>query len=235
MTEESGTQEEKVLEEEQGQEPEAKTAESKTEEPKTFDEKYVKALRAENAKYRRQARDTENSIPGRVQQEIQRILYGNQQQGNQQQGNQQQDYQQRQQNQQTRGQVFDPRVDDMLLSQKLNEIKADPYFAELFTDTDDEGRTFEERLLETAVDKQWPIEELDALVFKMEKAKIFGKTKQSAIDETYKSMENKAQSSGEKNVSSGKNVEEGDVDSIDDAANKAMKELGVTDISKTLR
>ena len=118
-----------------------------------------------------------------------------------------------------------------MLSNKLTEIKADPYFAELFTETDEEGVTFEEKLLETAVEKQWPIEELDALVFKMEKTKLMGGVKQKGVDEAYKSMSTKAKGSAEKNVSSGKNVEEGKVDNIDDAVKAAMKEHGVTDLS----
>ena len=196
-------------------------------EPKTFDEAYVKSLRAENAKYRRQLRDTESSIPNIVQSEVQRLLYGQGQgQGSPQAG--QPGYQPPQQE----GPYYDPRVDDMLLSNKLNEIKADPYFSELFAETDEEGRTFEERFLETAIEKQWPIEELDALVFKMEKNKLLGKVKQSGVDEAYKSMSAKTQSSGEKGVSSGKSVEEGEVENIDDAVKKAMKEHGVTNLSE---
>lgn len=234
--EESGTQEETNVQNTEGQEPEgdtegqeptAESTKTKEAEPKTFDENYVKGLRAENAKYRRQARDLESSIPKIVQNEVNRIIQGNQgQQGYPQAG---QPYQPGQQQQTT--QLYDPRVDDMLLANKLNEVKADPYFKELFNEVDDEGRTFEERLLETAVEKQWPIEELDALVFKMEKAKILGKSRQSAIDEAYKSMSQKAQGSAEKNVSSGKNVEEGEVNNVDDAVKKAMKEHGVTSLS----
>jgi len=236
--EESGTQEETNVQDTEGQEsteekttegqePTADSTKTKEVEPKTFDENYVKGLRAENARYRRKLRETESSIPNIVQSEVQKILYGNQgQQGYSQTG---QPYQPVQQRQTT--QLYDPRVDDMLLSNKLNEVKADPYFKELFNEVDEEGRTFEERLLETAVEKQWPIEELDALVFKMEKAKILGKSRQSAIDEAYKSMSQKAQGSAEKNVSSGKNVEEGEVNNVDDAVKKAMKEHGVTSLS----
>ena len=206
--------------------PEEGTKEVKAPEVKTFDESYVKGLRAENAKYRRQLRDTESSIPNIVQSEVQRLLYGQGQgQGSPQAGQPGQPPQQE-------GPYYDPRVDDMLLSNKMNEIKADPYFSELFAEVDEEGRTFEERFLETAIEKQWPIEELDALVFKMEKNKLLGKVKQSGVDEAYKSMSAKTQSSGEKGVSSGKSVEEGEVENIDDAVKKAMKEHGVTNLSE---
>ena len=195
-------------------------------EPKTFDESYVKGLRAENARYRRQLRDTESSIPNIVQSEVQRLLYGQGQgQGSPQEG---QPYQPPQQE----GPYYDPRVDDMLLSNKLNEIKADPYFSELFNETDEEGRTFEEKLLEEAVSRSWPIAELDALVFKMEKEKLLGKVRQKAVDETYKSISAKAASSGEKGVSSGKSVEEGEIKNVDDAVKAAMKEHGVTNLSE---
>lgn len=195
--------------------------EGKAQEAKTFDESYVKALRAENAKYRRQLRDTESSIPNIVQSEVQRLLYSQDQQGSPQEGQPQQ-----------QGEIYDPRVDDIILSNKLNEIKADPYFSELFNETDEEGRTFEEKLLEEAAQRSWPIAELDALVFKMEKEKLIGKVRQKAVDETYKSISAKAASSGEKGASSGKSVEEGEVKDVDDAVKKAMKEHGVTNLSE---
>ena len=195
--------------------------EVKAQEAKTFDETYVKSLRAENARYRRQLRDTESSIPNIVQSEVQRLLNS--------QNQQEQGYPQAGQPQ---GEFYDPRVDDIILGNKLNEIKADPYFSELFNEFDDEGRTFEEKLLEEAIAKSWPISELDALVFKMEREKLLGKVRQKAVDETYKSMQSKAASSGEKSVSSGKNVEEGEVKNVDDAVKRAMKEHGVTNLSE---
>ena len=195
--------------------------EVKAQEAKTFDEAYVKSLRAENARYRRQLRDTESSIPNIVQSEVQRLLNS--------QNQQEQGYPQAGQPQ---GEFYDPRVDDIILGNKLNEIKADPYFSELFNEFDDEGRTFEEKLLEEAIAKSWPISELDALVFKMEREKLLGKVRQKAVDETYKSMQSKAASSGEKSVSSGKNVEEGEVKNVDDAVKRAMKEHGVTNLSE---
>jgi len=197
--------------------------EGKAQETKTFDEDYVKALRKENARYRRLARDTEASIPNIVQSEVQRLLYP-QGQGSPQVGQPVQPTQPEE--------FYDPRVDDILLSNKLSEIKADPYFSELFNETDEEGRTFEEKLLEEAVAKSWPIAELDALAFKMEKEKLLGKVRQKAVDETYKSVSAKAASSGEKGVSSGKSVEEGEVENLDDAVKKAMKEHGVTNLSE---
>ena len=205
-----------------GQEPaEEGKEEVKAQEAKTFDETYVKSLRAENARYRRQLRDTESSIPNIVQSEVQRLLNS--------QNQQEQGYPQAGQPQ---GEFYDPRVDDIILGNKLNEIKADPYFSELFNEFDDEGRTFEEKLLEEAIAKSWPISELDALVFKMEREKLLGKVRQKAVDETYKSMQSKAASSGEKSVSSGKNVEEGEVKNVDDAVKRAMKEHGVTNLSE---
>ena len=205
-----------------GQEPaEEGKEEVKAQEAKTFDEAYVKSLRAENARYRRQLRDTESSIPNIVQSEVQRLLNS--------QNQQEQGYPQAGQPQ---GEFYDPRVDDIILGNKLNEIKADPYFSELFNEFDDEGRTFEEKLLEEAIAKSWPISELDALVFKMEREKLLGKVRQKAVDETYKSMQSKAASSGEKSVSSGKNVEEGEVKNVDDAVKRAMKEHGVTNLSE---
>jgi len=221
---------EKDTTEKAGQEPEIKPEEGKEEvkaqEAKTFDESYVKALRQENARYRRQLRDTESSIPNIVQSEVQRLLYpqGQQGQGYPQEGQPGQPTQS--------GEFYDPRVDDIILGNKLSEIKADPYFSELFSETDEEGRTFEEKLLEEAVAKSWPISELDALVFKMEKNKLLGKTKQSGIDEAYKSMSSKSQASADRNVSSGKNVEEGEVKDVDDAVRRAMKEHGVTNLSE---
>jgi len=205
-----------------GQEPaEEGKEEVKAQEAKTFDEAYVKSLRAENARYRRQLRDTESSIPNIVQSEVQRLLNS--------QNQQEQGYPQAGQPQ---GEFYDPRVDDIILGNKLNEIKADPYFSELFNEFDDEGRTFEEKLLEEAIAKSWPISELDALVFKMEREKLLGKVRQKAVDETYKSMQSKAASSGEKSVSSGKNVEEGEVKNVDEAVKRAMKEHGVTNLSE---
>ena len=205
-----------------GQEPaEEGKEEVKAQEAKTFDEAYVKSLRAENARYRRQLRDTESSIPNIVQSEVQRLLNS--------QNQQEQGYPQAGQPQ---GEFYDPRVDDIILGNKLNEIKADPYFSELFNEFDDEGRTFEEKLLEEAIAKSWPISELDALVFKMEREKLLGKVRQKAVDETYKSMQSKAASSGEKSVSSGKNVEESEVKNVDDAVKRAMKEHGVTNLSE---
>ncbi len=192
-----------------------KPVEEKKPEPKMFDEEYVKGLRAENARYRTRARDAEMRLgsQGPVQTPP-AYPYSNQL------------------NQPPQaGPYYDPRVDDMILNNKLTEIKADPYFSELFAETDQEGRTFEQRLLETAIEKQWPVDELDALVFKMEKAKILGKTRQKGIDETYKSLKEKQQGSADKNVSSGKGVEEGEVETVDDAIKKAMKENGVTDLS----
>jgi|GEM_PF-4458074 len=194
--------------------------ESEKQETKVFDENYVKALRAENAKYRRQLRETESSIPNIVASEVQRLLYGQNPQGTGYQG-----YQGVQE-------VYDPRVDDMILANKLNEIKADPYFGELFNETDEEGRTFEEKLLEKAYETSWPIDELDALVFKMEKEKLLGKVKQKGIDEAYKSMSAKAQASAERNVSSGKNIEQGEIKNVDDAIKASMKELGITSLKE---
>ena len=120
----------------------------------------------------------------------------------------------------------------MILANKLGEIKADPYFGELFNETDEEGRTFEEKLLEKAYETSWPIDELDALVFKMEKEKLLGKVKQKGIDEAYKSMSAKAQASGERNVSSGKNIEQGEIKNVDDAIKASMKELGITSLKE---
>ena len=205
-------------------EPQEGESKEEKQEPKVFDENYVKALRAENARYRRQLRETENSIPNIVASEVQRLLYGQNQypQGT----GYQQGYQPQGQ------EVYDPRVDDMILANKLGEIKADPYFGELFNEIDEEGRTFEEKLLEKAYETSWPISELDALVFKMEKEKLLGKVKQKGIDEAYKSMSAKAQASAERNVSSGRNTNDGEVETIDDAVKKAMKEHGITSFSE---
>jgi len=203
--------------------PEEGTKEVKAQEAKTFDEKYVKSLRAENARYRRQVRDTESSIPGIVQNEVQRLL-NSQGQGSPQAGQPPQPAQS--------GEFYDPRVDDIILSNKLNEVKADPYFSELFNETDEEGRTFEEKLLEEAVARSWPISELDALIFKMEREKLLGRDRQKAVDETYKSISAKTVSSADRSVSSGKGVEEGEIKNVDDAVKAAMKEHGVTNLSE---
>lgn len=202
----------------EGQEPVTTPAENQTpveelkQEPKMYDETIVKALRAENAKYRVRAREAEER------------LYN--------QGMQSQSQEYPQAGQIPQGPIYDPRVDDIILNSKLNEIKADPYFGELFNEVDEEGITFEERLLEKALELQWPVSELDALVFKMEKNKLLGKVKQKGIDEAYKSISSKAQNSVDKSVSSGKNIENSEVNSVDDAVARAMKELGVTDITK---
>ena len=203
---------------EEGQEPEAEAEpalpeqpqEPEQQQPKTFDENYVKALRAENAKYRRMARDAE----ARLYQPPQPQPGQDPQVGQ----GQPQEY-------------YDPRVDDLLLDRKISDIKADPYFSELFAEVDDEGMTFQERLLERAAELQWPISELDALAFKMEKDKLLGKVKQKGIDEAYKSMSAKAAAAPERVVSSGATVTEGEVKNVDDAFNKAKKELGVTNLS----
>jgi len=132
------------------------------------------------------------------------------------------------------GQVYDPRVDDMLLENKINSIKKDEYFKELFTDVVDEntGMTFEEKLLETASREGWPIKELDALAMKMERNKLLGGAKQRGIDETYKSLKEKREGSAVKTTASGKPVSGGDDGSLEGALNKTMEELGVDDISK---
>lgn len=178
---------------------------------KTFSEDYVKALRAENARVRVENRTLRQ---GATPQAGPQGEYNPQQQG------------------QYAQPVYDPRVDDMLLANKLSEIKADPYFGGLFSEADEEGRTFEERLLERAVDEGWPIAKLHALAFDMEKDKVLGRVKQKGIDEAYKSISSKAQNSVDKNVSSSKNIEDSEVGSIDDAIKKAMKEHGVTNLSE---
>ena len=198
-------------------EPQAPVEEPKAEEPK-FD--YVKEL----GKVRREAAAAR--IEARTEREARQNLerqYGQPQAG----------YPQEQQGQPQGPQTYyDPRVDDMILANKMTEIKADPNFSELFNEVDDEGRTFEEKLLEKAVDSQWPIAELDALALKMNKLKLFSKIKQKGIDEAYKSMSSKAQAVPERNVSSGAKVEEGEVKTIDDAVDKALKSHGVTDITQ---
>jgi len=194
--------------------------------PKMFDEDYVRGLRAENAKYRRQLRDEQAR-----NQEQARPAYPNinpyQQPTYPQAG-----YPQGQQ-------IYDPRVDAILaeqedarLNSKLSEIKADPYFGELFNEVDEEGRTFEEKLLEKAAEAQWPIAELDALVFKMEKNKLIGRVKQKGIDEAYDSMKNKSAAAPERTVSSGKNVEAGEINTVDDAIRAAMRDNGVTSLKE---
>ncbi len=200
-------------------EPEATPIE-KTEKPKTFDESYVKGLRAENARYRRELR-VEQARNTRASQ----LSYGYPNEPSYPQAGQPQAVQGPQE-------VYDPRVDDIMLSNKLNEIKIDPDFSEIYNEVDEEGITFEERLLEKAAGLQWPIDELDALALKMSKTKLLGKAKQKGIDEAYKSLSSKAASSAERNVSSGKSIEEGEVKDIDDAVKKAMKEHGVTNLSE---
>jgi len=221
----------------QNEQPEAQDEQAATEpeqqqevkpEPKMFPEDYVKGLRAENAKYRRQLREEQ----ARNQQPVRPTGYPYQQQPAYQPGYPQAGYPQQ-------PQVYDPRVDQILaeqedfkLNNKLSEIKADPYFSELFDEVDDEGRTFEEKLLEKALETQWPISELDALVFKMEKNKLIGRVKQKGIDEAYLSMKNKQAAAPERTVSSGKNLEPGEINTVDDAIRAAMKESGVTSLSE---
>lgn len=195
--------------------------------PKVFDEDYVKGLRAENAKYRRQLRDEQAR-----NQNVNVPVYPNAQYPNAQYPT---GYPQGYPN----GPIYDPRVDQILaeqedtkLNNKLTEIKADPYFGELFNEYDDEGRTFEERLLEKAVETQWPIAELDALVFKMEKNKLIGRVKQKGIDEAYNSMKNKSANAPERAVSSGKIIESGEINNVDDAIRAAMKDNGVTSLKE---
>ena len=177
-------------------------------EPQVFSKEYVEALRQENARRRvenrtlREQQTTWQPVEPPIGQPV---------------GPQ--------------GQVFDPRVDDMLLDKKLESIKSDPYMEEIFKEVGEDGMTFEQRLLETAMEKGWPIDELDALAFKMEKNKLLGGAKQKGIDEAYKSLKNKGESSGEKTITSGKVVEKGDIDSLDDAIKESLKEHGVTDLS----
>ncbi len=136
------------------------------------------------------------------------------------------------------GQYFDPRVDDMIIDTKVKELKGDPDLKGLFVNDqgeqiiDEDGVPFEERLLEKALELQWPIGELDALALKMGRGKLFGKIEQRAIDKTYKSLKKKKQDAGEKSGSSGKNAAPAEVKSIDDALDKTMEELGIKDISK---
>jgi len=184
-------------------------------EAKTYTEDYVKALRAENAQRRIAERQLKESIPSIVQQEIQRLI-------NPQQNVYPQGYQQPQP-------VYDPRVDDLMLRNKIAEIRNDEYFGEVFNEVDEEGRTFEQKLLERQFDTGWPVDELDALALKMDKERLFGRIKQKGIDEAYKNINLKAQTSADKTTTSGKAVEESEVKNIDDAIAKAKQELGVTD------
>lgn len=213
---------------EQQAEPEKQEQETKPE-PKMFDEDYVRGLRAENAKYRRQLREEQarNQAPVRPGTSY---PYQQPQQGYQPQGYQPPVYTPAAYTPQQ--EVYDPRVDDMLLQNKISEIKADPYLNELFNEVDDEGRTFEEKLLEKAYETQWPVAELDALAFKMERNKILGKTKQKGIDEAYNSMKNKSAAAPERVVSSGKNIEAGEINTVDDAIRAAMRESGVTSLKE---
>lgn len=204
--------------------------EPKAPEPKMFDEKYVKSLRAENAKYRVQAREAEAKLQPQVDQ-YGRLIDPYSGMPIPPAGQNLSNIGQNLPNTPQQEPVYDPRVDDMLLDNKLNAIKAEPYFEELFKDTDEEGRTFEERLLEKAVELSWPVAELDALAFKMEKEKLLGGVKQKGVDEAYESMKNKAQGSPDKNVSSGKNVEPGEVNSVRDAIALVKKEEGITDLT----
>lgn len=180
--------------------------------PKMYDEKTVKQLRDEAARYRIRAREAEQKLnsqqytPPAPQEYDQPFSSAPQQ-------------------------VYDPRVDDMILSNKIVEIKNDPYFTEIFKETNDLGETFEERLLEKAYELQWPVAELDALALKMGKDKILSGIKQKGIDEAYKSMSTKAATAPDRGVSSGKGVVEGDVNSFDDAFRRAMHENGVTDLT----
>lgn len=216
LMEELKVQKEAPAEQNTGQEPvepEVKE-EPKAQEAKTFSEEYVKALRAENARQRIENRTL------RMQQVNSQAGYEPQEQDQQ--------YPQQ-------GPIYDPRVDDIILNNKLGEIKADPYFSELFNEVDEEGTTFEERLLEKALDLNWPVSELDALVFKMERSKLLGKVEQKAIDKAYKSMSSKSATSAERNVSSGKAVDNAEVKNLDDAIKKAMKEYGVTNLTDISR
>ena len=186
----------------------------KAQEAKTFDEAYVKELRGDIARYRIRARDAEAREAALYNQNVQQ--------------GQQQSYPQAGQPQE----FYDPRVDDIMLQNKLSEIKADPDISEIYSEVDEEGITFEEKLLEKAVELQWPIAELDALALKMAKGKLLGKVRQKAVDETYKSISAKSQSSADRSVSSGKSVEESEIKNVDDAVKAAMKEHGVTNLSE---
>jgi hypothetical protein len=186
-------------------------------EPKVFPEDYVRGLRAENARYRRELRETQarvNEITygGQAPQVVPPSPIGVVQTPT--------------------GQVYDPRVDDLILDRKLDAIKADPYFAEVFNEVDDEGYSFKERLLMKAEELQWPIAEIDALAFKMEKDKIIGKAEQRGINKAYESMKTKAAAAPDRGVSSGKSVEDTNITSLDDAVKAAMKLHGVTDLSQ---
>ncbi len=130
------------------------------------------------------------------------------------------------------GQFFDPRVDEMIVDNKMAQLKVDPDLKDLFKEVDEDGVTFEQRLLEKAYNEQWPVGELDALALKMGKSKLFGKIEQKAIDKTYNSLKKKKQDAGEKSGTSGKNTAPAEVGNLDDAINKSMEELGVTDLSK---
>jgi len=186
--------------------------EEEKEAPKTYSQEYVEKLRAENAQRRIENRrlrgqpdidpNTGRPAPGQAPG----------QQGQQ-------------------GQYFDPRVDDMMVDRKMEQLKGDPDLKDLFDEVDEDGVTFETRLLEKALDEQWPIAEFDALALKMGKSKLFGKIEQKAIDKTYKSMQKKKQDAGEKSVTSGKNTAPAEVENVDDAIARTMEELGVTDLS----
>jgi hypothetical protein len=183
--------------------------------PKMYDEATIKALRAENAKYRIRAREAEARLSSQqytpqAQQEYEQPYSG-------QYGNAPQP-------------TYDPRVDDMILDNKMKEIEADPKFSYLFESVNEDGSTFKEELLQEAINQGWPVTNLRALVWDLKGDEIAARVKQKGIDEAYKSMSAKATAAPDRGVSSGKNVEAGEVKNLEDAFRRGFQEQGITDI-----
>jgi hypothetical protein len=197
--------------------------------PKTYSEKEYKSVKAEAARRR---------IENKALMERLDALEQQSRQYSPPQGFNPQGYQQYQQgyyppNQpgyippQQPGIVYDPRVDDMQLDRVLSEIRDMEHIKDIYDEVDEEGFTFEDRLLQRANAEGYGFNQLKALAREMAWDQVIPKLHQSGIDEAYQSMKKKETSAPEKPAVSGQGIGEGEPESYEDAIRSVIKEHGV--------
>ena len=123
--------------------------------------------------------------------------------------------------------VYDPRVDDMQLDRVLSEIREMEHIKDIYDEVDEEGLTFEDRLLQRANAEGYGFNQLKVLAREMAWDQVIPKLRQSGIDEAYQSMKKKETTAPEKPASSGQVISEGEPKSYEDAIRSVLKEHGL--------
>jgi hypothetical protein len=197
--------------------------------PKTYSEKEYKSVKAEAARRRienKQLMERLDALEQQGRQYSQPQRYQQYQQGYY--PPNQPGYIPPQQYPQQPGIVYDPRVDDMQLDKILAEIEGSDYIKDNWNEVDEEGRTFQDRLLDEANAKGYGFDQLPTLARAMVKwEEVISKQRQSGIDEAYQSMKKKETSAPDKPASSGQVTSEGEPESYDDAIRSVIKEHGI--------